>query len=174
MHDEELVHQGLEIARSCRGDPALDHLAAVYRHQRLQLVRERRGIGDEVPVLVLEQRYPQLLWRLHAHARGAAHGIQQRVGYLDDADLAAFRLHVHRTRRIEVLQRREQSGIEALLRWLRIAGKIAQQRAAVTREVLQIQDLRTFVAQRGEQPALARTRETTHDHKAQSRRRGGQ
>ena len=70
----------------------------------------------------------------------------------------------------KLCERREEPGIERFLRRLRIAGKVAQQRAAVTRELLQVQHLRTLVAQRGEQPALARTREAAHDDIAQSRR----
>jgi hypothetical protein len=75
---------------------------------------------------------------------------------------------------IEALERREEPGVERFLRRLRVAGQVAQQRAAMTRELLQIQHLRTLVAQRGEQPALARTCETAHDDIAQTRRGGGE
>src|SRR5436309_7137464 len=54
-----------------------------------------------------------------------------------------------------MLQRAPHQAVEHLLRGLRLARKLAEQRAAVAGEALQIQHLRALRRKRGEEPALA-------------------
>ena len=118
--------------------------------------------------------------KLEADAFGRAHRGEQRVGHLHGADPLALRFDVHRPRRVERRSALTSCAVERLLRRLRVAGQVAEQRSAMPRELLEVEHLRTFGGERGEQPALARTGEPADDlvaeragqRRAASRRRG--
>src|SRR5258708_2877049 len=84
-----------------------------------------------------------------------AHRLRELSGHLKLADCLAFGLDESRALRVEALQRAPYQAVEHLLRRLRIARKLTEQRAAVAGEVLQIQHLRALCRERGEEPALA-------------------
>ena len=133
-------------------------------------LRERRGIGDEVRVLVLEQRDAHRLRRGDAHARRmracrrAARRAPARLPILRLSDSTnTGRAGSKRSSAIEQLR------LERLLRRLRVAGKVAQQRAAVPRELLEVEHLRALVAQRGEQAALAGAGQAADDDEVEPR-----
>ncbi len=167
---QEIVDHRVEVSRARRVVPLLDRRAAVQRHEVRELRRERVRVGEKVRVLLLQQRDAQRLRCRDPHARRRPHRGEQRLRHLERADLAALRLDEHRAVRREALERREHLRLEPLLRRLRIAGQVAQQRTAVLRQVLEVEHLRAGGGQRGQQPALARPGEAADDDVAKARR----
>ena len=89
--------------------------------------------------------------RTHSAARMR---LEQRVRHLQLADLLALRLDEHRPVRIELPQPSQTRRLEHLLRGLRRAGQVAEHRAAVRRELLEVEHLRAGRGERLQQPAL--------------------
>src|SRR5260370_42221514 len=56
------------------------------------------------------------------------------------------------------------------MRRLRIAGQVTQERSAMPRDPFEVERLRAGARQRGEQPALARARQTANDDEAEPQR----
>src|SRR5207244_9269868 len=92
---------------------------------------------------------------LEAQALAVADAGWKLLRHLRLAELLAFGLDEDRTRGIEMLQRAPHQAVEHLLRGLRLARKLAEQRAAVAGEALQVEHLRALCRERGEEPALA-------------------
>src|SRR5882672_4764059 len=90
--------------------------------------------------------------------------------HLQLADFLAFRLDEDRACGIETLHRAPHQAVEHLLRGLRLARKLAEQRTAVAGEALQIEHLRALCRERGEQPALAAAGRAAHDPEAEALR----
>ena len=67
-------------------------------------------------------------------------------GHLQLADLLRLAFDEHRAPGIEAAQLREQQALEPLLRGLRPVGQVAEHRAAVRRESLQVEHLRAGAA----------------------------
>ena len=144
----------------------------MQRHEVREARGERVGIGEEVRVLLLQQRDAQRHAAVSTRTqRRRAHRREQGLRHLQRADLAALRFDEHRPRRIEARERGEQ-------RWLSNAfcdgcgssGQVAEQRAAMAREPLEVEHLRADCRERGEQPALAGAGEPADDDVA---KRGG-
>jgi hypothetical protein len=97
------------------------------------------------------------------------HAAEKRLRRLQLADAFA-RLDKDDTRGVERTKRCRDGGLEGFLRGLRDTGKFAQQRAAVTRDCLEVERLCAFRRQRSEEPALARAGEAAQDHEPKTRR----
>src|SRR5712691_9030567 len=153
--DEQVRNQLAPRPRVDLRHPAIDHRAAVAARQALQLFLERRWLLQKMPVFPDQEAHA--LWQRHlqAHAFPLAHALEKPGGHLQLADFLAFRLDEDRPPGVEALQRAPYQAVKHLLRRLRIVRKLAEQRAAVAGEALQIQHLRALCRERGEEPALA-------------------
>src|SRR5439155_2633144 len=109
----------------------------------------------KMPVFPGQKTHALRQRHLQAQAFPLAHALEEPRGHPQLADFLAFRLDENRPRGVEALQRAPYQAVEHLLRRLRIARKLTEQRAAVAREALQIQHLRALCGERGEEPALA-------------------
>src|SRR5437868_5356808 len=92
---------------------------------------------------------------------------EQCVGKLYVTDLAAFRLDINNAPRIERCKRSEQLAFEVFLRRLLRAGHIPQERAAVTRDALEIEHLRALGGQCSQQTRFAAAGQTADKAEAQ-------
>src|SRR5436189_146407 len=90
---------------------------------------------------LVEQGDPGLEVGFEQDAGRGAHAADERLGYLDLADLAALAFDVDGTSGIERRKRGEELALEPFLRGLRAAGEIAQDRAAMRSELLQVECL---------------------------------
>src|SRR6185312_10005831 len=86
---EEIRDERLPAAARKLGEPRLDAGAAVQRREAAQLLRERLRIGDEMRVVLEQQRDPRGLLRLEAEAARCAHALDQPLGH---AGLPTLRL----------------------------------------------------------------------------------
>ena len=125
-------------------------------------------------VLGLEQRDSFLGRRAQRERPADAHRGEQRIGHLDAADAAAFRFDVHRSRRIESAECVDELSLERLLRRLRLARQIAQQRPAMTRDPLEVEGLRANSGEGGEETAFARACEAADHNVGEALRNAGE
>src|SRR5438046_2504336 len=149
-------------ASSCRDS---DFLGLV---QQGEVVERGAPVGgvvvlEEVPVLLEEQGDPGLEVGFEQDAGRGAHAADERLGDLDLADLAALAFDVDSTSGIERGERGEELALEPFLRRLRAVGEIAQDRAAMRGELLQVECLFARAMQVLEVAALAASRRTV-DH----------
>ncbi len=135
----------------------------MQRDERREPRGQQGGVGEEVGVFLLEQRHALRGRRVDADAGAGTHRVEQRAGNLDAADALAFGFDVHRARRIERIERGDQFAVEHLLRWLRAIGQVAEQRAAVAGEALEIEHLRALCRERLDEATLAGAGESA-DH----------
>ena len=163
MQIEKLRDHAIPLAGVRRGGPVLDGLLSVQRNETLEPRGQRGRIGEEVRVFALEELDAERARKLEPDARRLAHRREQRLGDLQRADALALRFDVDGARRIESLQRFDELALERLLRGLRIDGEVAEQRSAMARNALEIEHLRAFVGERGDQAALAGAREPADD-----------
>src|SRR5437870_8128044 len=115
------------------GFPFGDSLAAVQADEAVELRVERARVLEEVPVLLEEQGDPGLEVGFEQDAGRGAHAANERLGYLDLADLAALAFDVDGTSGIERRKRGEELALEPFLRGLRARGEVAQHRGAMRR-----------------------------------------
>src|SRR5205823_2561194 len=123
------------------GFPFGDSLAAVQADEAVELRVERARVLEEVPVLLEEQGNPGLKVGFEQDAGRGAHAANERLGYLHLADLAALAFDIDGTSGIERRKRGEELALEPFLRGLRAIGEIAQDRAAMRGELLQVECL---------------------------------
>src|SRR5262245_64569954 len=95
-----------------------------------------------MPVLVEEQRYAHFDCGIEHDAVRCAHRGDERLGDLQLADLLRLPFDEDNARGLEARKPLEHLALEPFLRRLRQAGKIAQDRAAVRGELLEIENLR--------------------------------
>src|SRR2546427_8129266 len=82
-----------------------DHGAAVPARQTLQLLLERGGPLQKMPVFPDQKAHALGRGNLETQALAPAHAVEESRRHLQLADLLAFRLDEDQTRRIEMLQR---------------------------------------------------------------------
>src|SRR2546426_12634981 len=140
LHQEPLDELAPGAARG-EGFPFGDLVAPVQADEAVELCVERARVLEEVPVLLEEQGDPGLEVGFEQDAGRGAHAADERLGYLDLADLAALAFDVDGTSGIERRKRGEELALEPFLRGLRAAGEIAQDRAAMRSELLQVEHL---------------------------------
>ena len=155
MFDQQVLDQRVPVAGRGQRAPARGRRGAPQRGQVPELRVQRFRVGDEVRVLLAQQRQPLRQRRLDPHARTPPHRLDQVLRHANLADFPALGLDVHRARRVERDELRAQRGLEPLLRGLRRVRQVAQQRAAVARQRLEVERLRPGGAERLQQPALA-------------------
>ena len=123
--------------------PALDRLSSVQRNEMREPRRERIRIGEDSartrPSRSAMRSARGVSSRMHG---SGAHRGEQRVGQLHRADPLALRFDVDGRARIEALERGAELAVERLLRGLRLAGQVAEQRPAMPRERFEIEHLR--------------------------------
>src|SRR5712692_5198557 len=152
-------------------EPAPDHGAAVAARQTLQLLLERCGLLQKMPVFLDQKAHALGRGHLETQTLALAHAVEELSRHLQLADLLAFRFDEYGARGIETLQRAPHQAVEHLLRRLRLARKLAEQRAAVAGEALQIEHLRALCRERGEQAALAAPGGAAHRPEPETLRR---
>ena len=170
MAREQVADKRVPVA-GCGGSlPALYGLPAVQRDEMGKPRRERRRVREVMRVFVLQERDAQRCRGVEANAGGGANRVEERVGHLDRADPLALRLDIHGTARIEAQERRGELALEPFLRRLRLARKVAQQRAAMLRQRFEVEHLQALGRECVEKSALAGACEAAHDLEAQPRR----
>src|SRR5262249_22537324 len=137
MRGEQLVDQRVVITRVRRVAPALDGLSPVDRSEMREPLDEHVGRLQEVRVFVPEQRDAQRTRSLEADAWRRAHCVDERIRQLHVADLSALGFDIDDAPRIERVERGEEPALERLLRGLSVARKIAEQRAAMSRDAFE-------------------------------------
>src|SRR6185369_727018 len=130
---------------------------AVEFDQRAQAIEQQRRTLQEVTVLGLEQRDAFRQRRAQDDRLAVVHPLEQRIGQLDRTDPPALGLDVDRAPGVEEAECGQEIGFEFLLRGLWRARNLAQQRAAMLCDALQIERLRACVGQRPEKLTLAGT-----------------
>src|SRR5216117_1481144 len=161
--DQEPLDELAPGAARGEGFPFGDSLAAVQADEAVELRVERARVLEEVPVLLEEQGDPGLEVGFEQDARRGAHAANERLGYLDLPDLAALAFDVDGTSGIERRKRGEELALEPFLRGLRAIGEVAQNRAAMRGELLQVECLFARALQVLEVAALAASRRAV-DH----------
>src|SRR6185437_8215434 len=136
--------------------PARDDRVAVELRERCELCVQPHFVVREMRIIGLEHRDAQRLRNIEPDARRGAHRIEERLGYLQPADALALRFDVDGPRRIEAREGVEEIALECLLRRLRFAGKIAEQRPAVASEALEVEHLPARRGDRLDEARLAR------------------
>ena len=109
--------------------------------------------------------------RMHSAARMR---LEEGVRNLELPDLLAFGLDEDRPVRVQLPQAVPDARLEHLLRWLRRVGQIAEHRAAVRRELLEVEHLRARRGERLQQPALRAAGLAADDEVAELARLGGE
>src|ERR1700694_1317328 len=125
-------------AASGEGFPFGDLVAAVEADEAVELRIQRGGVFEEVAVFLEEQRDAGREVGFEEHAGRGAHAGDQRFGDLDLADLAAFAFDVDSTSGVESRQLGEELALEPFLRRLRAVGEVAEHRAAMRGELLEV------------------------------------
>src|SRR5256885_761416 len=152
------------------GFPFGDSLAAVQPDEAVELRVERARVLEEVPVLLEEQCDPGLEVGFEQDAGRGAHAADEPLRYLDLADLAALACDVDGTSGVERRKRGEELALEPFLRGLRAVGEIAQNRAAMRGELLQVEHLLAGTLQVLEVAALAASRRAVDHDEPEVRR----
>src|SRR5438477_3343183 len=168
--DEEPLDELAPGAARGEGFPFGDSLAAVQADEAVELRVERARVLEEVPVLLEEQGDPGLEVGFEQDAGRGAHAADERLGDLDLADLAALAFDIDGTSGIERGERGEELALEPFLRRLRAVGEIAQNRAAMRGELLQVECLFARALQVLEVAALAASRRAVDHDVAEGRR----
>ena len=134
--------------------PAREGVLAVQAGEAIELRLQVLRIAEEMTVLPHQEGDALGQRRLDQHAAARAHARKQRIGHLQLADFLALRFHIYGFVRIELAQGVPHQAVEHFLRRLCLLGQVAEHRAAVAGQVLQIERLRAGRGQRLQQAAL--------------------
>ncbi len=168
MAHQQVGGEFVPVSRQRERFPLVDDRVAVERHEIFQLGVQCLDLVEEMGVLFLEQPDAGRDRGFQHHALAGPHGFDHRLGHAQRADLPALRFDVDRARAIETLQRVPHAALEHLLGGLRLIGQVAQHRAAMGGERLEIEHLAAGFAQGAQQPALARAGQPADDFPAKS------
>src|SRR5262249_5362720 len=131
---------------------------AMQACETVELRLERGAIAHEVAVLVGEQGDARPPRRVEDDAGRGAHRRDQRPRHPGLAAFFFLALDVHGTRGLERGKLVQELALEPLLRGLRPVRKVAQHRAAMSRQRLEVEHLHAGAAQGAEEAALAASR----------------
>ena len=161
------------MASACPGLPTLQGRTASHLHQAIEQFTQRLGGGDELGIVVAQQGVPRRVIGVDAHTQAVlAHALQQCRWHAHRTDAGALAFDEDRPRGIKALQCLPQQGVEALLRWLRLARHGAEDGPAVAGQAFEVEHLRTLCRQRLQQPRLAAARAAAqHDEVKRQRLR---
>src|SRR5438445_5335855 len=172
--DQEPLDELAPGAARGEGFPFGDSLAAVQADEAVELRVELARVLEEMPVFLEEQGDAGREVGFEQDAGRGAHAADERLRYLDLADLAALAFDVDGTSGIERRKRGEELALEPFLRRLRAVGEVAQDRAPMRGELLEVEDLLACALQGLEVAALAASRWAVDHHEVEARRQNFQ
>src|SRR6266446_5624156 len=123
--DQEPLDELAPGAARGEGLPFGDSFAAVQADEAVELRVERARVLEKVAVFLEEQGDAGREVGFEQDAGRGAHAADQRLRYLDLADLAALAFDVDGTSGIERRERGEELALEPFLRGLRAIGEVA-------------------------------------------------
>src|SRR5712692_2495208 len=136
--DQEPLDELAPGAARGEGFPFGDLVAPVQADEAVELGIECVRVFEEVLVFLEEQGDAGFEVGFEQQARRSAHAGDERLRYLDLADLAAFPFDVDSTGGIEGGERGEELALEPFLRRLRAVGEVAEHGTAMGSELFEV------------------------------------